>query len=36
MDMQETEVRESKWGLGLFLSEDCEEGDLLSGAYPNT
>ncbi|CAA7270606.1 unnamed protein product [Cyclocybe aegerita] len=25
-----TEVRESKWGLGLFMLESCDEGDLIA------
>jgi len=30
---QAVEVRQSLWGLGLFISEPCEAGDLISGKY---
>ncbi len=31
---QRTEVRESKWGLGLFIIEPCAKNELISGALP--
>ncbi|KAF8970309.1 hypothetical protein BDZ97DRAFT_1652502, partial [Flammula alnicola] len=27
---KDTEVRESRWGLGLFMAESCEKGDLVT------